>query len=174
MKNILFYITILITSFSGVSQGTNESLTLKTGFNRIGFYNSLSFIGDFNNHQINLGLRHYNLDNFFEKNTIGLDVGYQYLIASKNDKFYFYPGVSTSFFRENKTQAIVSLTDLKLINGVGINLNEKWSLNYQLGAGVLLTKSILHNIGEVNKIEYYNYEMSFGINYRFRSSSKLQ
>jgi hypothetical protein len=172
MKKVAL-ILMFSAAFNCFSQNTNESLALRTGFNRVGFYNSFGFVGDIKNHQINVGLRHYTLDNFFEKNTIGLDLGYQYLINAKNEKFYFYPGISTSFFRENKTQAIVYLTDLKLINGVGINLNEKWSLNYQLGVGVLFIKSNLYDIGEVNKIEYYNYEMSFGINYRFRNSSEL-
>ena len=170
-----FRLSILFISFAvflSTAQSNNEYLQLSTGYNRIGFYNDLAFKFEIKQHQISFGLRHYTLDNFFEKNTIGMSLGYNYIIHAQNEKFYFYPGISTGFFKENKSYAQVYLTDLKLINGVGYNISKHWSINYQLGLGVLKTKSYLVNVGEVSKIDYFNYEISVGLTYRFGNSAK--
>jgi len=162
----------MFLSFQTFSQSNKEFIELSTGFNRIGFYNDLAFKFEIKYHQVNLGLRHYTLDNFFEKNTVGMSIGYKYIIHGQNNKFYFYPGLNTSFFKENKSIGQVFLSDFKLINGVGVNFNPKWSLFYQLGLGVLKTRAELIVNQGVSKIDYFNYEIALGISYSFGDSSK--
>jgi len=169
-KNVLYVMFFL--SFQAFSQSNKEFLELSSGFNRIGFYNDFAFKFEIKQHQINLGLRHYTLDNFFEKNTVGMSVGYKYIIHAQNNKFYFYPGINANFFKENKSIGQVFLSDFKLISGVGLNLNHKWSLFYQLGLGVVKTRSELVITEIITKVDYFNYEIALGISYSFGDSSK--
>lgn len=165
------YLVFLLVVTSGYSQSVQNSFQVQTGFNRIGFYNELGFKFDIKRNQFKLGLRHYTLDNFFEKNTIGFSFDYSYLLPSKNEKYFFYPGISSSFFMENKSTAQVFISDFKLINGVGINLNKKWSLFYQLGFGVVTTKSYLINSSDVTNTAYFNYELALGVVYHLNKKT---
>lgn len=158
-------LALLLVGTHGYSQSTQNSLQLQSGFNRIGFYNELGFKFDIKRNQFKLGLRHYTLDNFFEKNTIGFSFDYNYWLASKSEKYFFYPGISTTFFMENKSSAQVFISDIKLINGVGINLNKKWALFYQLGFGIVTTKSYLLSSSDVTNTAYFNYELALGVVY---------
>ena len=151
------------------AQKIQNTFQIKTGYNRIGFFNELGYKLDVKHHQFKLGLRHYTLDNFFEKNTVGLSVDYAYQFRSENDRYFFYPGISTAFFVENKTNARVFNYDYKLINGIGVNLNSNWALFYQIGFGVVSAKSKLMLNDEVVAVAYFNYELALGINYRFNN-----
>jgi hypothetical protein len=171
IRKILF-VCVLFYSFNNLAQQTIHNIELSAGFNRIGFFNQASFKIDIKNNQFKLGLRHYTIDNFFEKNTIGMSLGYNYKVTSKSNKTYFYPGVNTAFFIENKTNSRVFISDYKLINGIGVNLNSKWSLYYQLGFGVVTTKTYVIDIGDVISVPYFNYEMLFGVCYQLGGNSK--
>ena len=163
---------LLLLSLSSNAQMSQKYLQATTGFNRIGFFNEAGFKIGIKNNQFKLGLRHYTLDNFFEKNTVGLSMDYYYQLFSKDNKYYFYPGISTVFFMENKTNAQVFNYDYKLINGVGVNLNVNWSLFYQIGFGITTTRAHLLNSTDVTKVDYFNYELGLGVSYRFNKSKK--
>jgi|GEM_PF-1647256 len=171
MKKIV-WILLFFVSYNGISQSISHNAQITTGYNRIGFYNELSYKLGIKNNFLKFGARHYTFDNFFEKNTIGFSFDYSKKIDSKNEKFYFYPGVSFSVFSENKTNANVVLKDYKVISGIGFNSFKKISIYYQLGFGVLAATSKLKSVDEVVKINYFNYEMVFGLSYRFGSTTK--
>jgi len=171
MRNIV-WILLLFVSYNGFSQLVSHNTQISTGYNRIGFYNELSYKLGMKNNLLKFGARHYTFDNFFEKNTVGFSLDYSRTIDSKNENFYFYPGVSFSVFSENKTNANVVLKDYKLINGIGFNIVKKISIYYQLGFGVLDVTSKLKSADEVVKINYFNYEMVFGLSYRFGNPTK--
>jgi len=168
----LVYILFFFISFVGYSQKLNHNAQLSTGYNRVGFYNELSYKIGSKNHLVKIGVRHYTFDNFFEKNTIGLSIDYSYMLNSKNDKFYFYPGASFTVFSEDKDHVVAVLKEYKLINGIGYNIIKNLSFYYQLGFGIIDVKSKLKDVEEVVKINYFNYEMVFGLNYRFGNSTK--
>jgi hypothetical protein len=166
MKNTsLFFVLCLVINVT-FGQTKNHFIDLSTGFNRIGFYNELGYKFEINSHQLKIGARHYTLDNFFEKNTVGASLAYSYLVRGTSNKFYFYPGINISFFNENKNNANVILSEYKLVNGFGYNFNKRWSLSYQLGFGVILTKSHLPNFEEPIRLEYFNYELAVGLSYK--------
>ena len=165
-------VILLLVFFQSWGKKKKKSVLLTNGYNRIGFYIEPAFRFNIKNHRGKIGLRYYTFDNFFEKNTIGLAAAYDYKFDGKNDKTFFYTGVSTAFFKENKSTAQVYLTELMLTNGVGVNFFKRFSFFYQLGLGVALNKSILTNIGETTKNQYYNYEMALGLAYHFGGKSK--
>lgn len=171
MKNSVL-ILFLFMSYNGISQFVNHNTQLSTGYNRVGFYNELSYKLGLKKHYFKFGARHYTFDDFFEKNTIGFSFDYTRKFDSENKKVYFYPGVSMSFFVEDKTHAKVSLKDYKLISGIGVNIVKKLSIYYQLGFGVLDATSNLKMVNEIVKINYFNYEMVFGLSYRFGNPTK--
>lgn len=171
MKSIGLFFLLFLT-FNGVAQNSNHNVQGATGYNRIGFYNELSYKFGVKQNYFKFGARHYTIDNFFETNAIGGSVDYMYHLNSKNDKFYFYPGASFTFFTENKSNAKIVLNDFKLINGVGYNAFKGFSVYYQMGFGIVDVKSKLTQIEKIVKINYFNYEMVFGINYRFSSATK--
>lgn len=171
MKNRVL-ILIIFLSYNGWSQFVNHNAQISTGYNRIGFYNELSYKLGLKEHYLKFGARHYTFDNFFEKNTIGFSFDYTKQINSKQGKFYFYPGVSLSFFVEDKTHAKLSLQDYKLLNGIGFNILKNVSIYYQLGVGIIDATSQLKIVNERVKINYFNYEMVFGLSYRFGNSTK--
>jgi len=171
MKNIVWTLLFFI-SYNGISQSISHNAQISTGYNRVGFYNELSYKLGIKNHVFKFGARHYTFDNFFENNTVGFSIDYSRTIDSKNEKLYFYPGASFSVFFENKTKANVVLMDYKLINGVGFNIVKKISIYYQLGVGILDVTSRLKDVDEVVKINYFNYEMVFGLSYRFGYTAK--
>jgi len=172
MKNYSTILIFLLISFFGIGQNVKHIAQFSTGYNRIGFYNELAYKIDAYQHQLKIGGRHYTFDNFFEKNTIGISLDYTYQIQSRGKHFYFYPGVSYTFFKEHKTNVVVNLTDIKLISGVGFKIYKGLSIYYQLGFGVLDAKSELKKKNETVKANYFNYEMAFGLSYRFGSDSK--
>lgn len=171
IKELILILFVFFTCLSN-AQSSQNFLQVTTGFNRVGFFNEAGFKFEIKHHQFKFGLRHYTLDNFFEKNTIGFSFDYNYQFTSRNNKFFFYPGVSTAFFMENKTNTQVFNSDYKLVNGVGINLNPKWSVFYQLGFGVITTKSYLINSSDVVQISFFNYELAVGLSYRFIKGEK--
>jgi hypothetical protein len=169
-----FFVVIILLSCININwaQSHNESILITNGYDRIGFYTEPAFRFNINNHRGKIGLRYYTFDNFFEKNTIGLSAAYDYKFESKNKNTFFYIGISSAFFKENKTTAQVYLTELMLTNGIGINFLTNFSFFYQLGLGVALNKSILISVGETTTNQYYNYEMALGIAYHFKHKSK--
>lgn len=167
----LFSIILLLCVNINWSQSNNESVLLTNGYDRIGFYIEPAFRFNINNHRGKIGLRYYTFDNFFEKNSVGLSAAYDYKFEGKNNKTFFYTGISSAFFKENKTTAQVYLTELMLTNGIGINFLKNFSFFYQLGLGVALNKSILLSGGETNN-QYYNYELALGFAYHFKRKSK--
>jgi len=167
----LFSIILLLCVNINWSQSNNESVLLTNGYDRIGFYIEPAFRFNINNHRGKIGLRYYTFDNFFEKNSVGLSAAYDYKFEGKNNKTFFYTGISSAFFKENKTTAQVYLTELMLTNGIGINFLKNFSFFYQLGLGVALNKSILLYGGETNN-QYYNYELALGFAYHFKRKSK--
>ena len=171
MKNrILIFLFFL--SYNGFSQYVNHTAEISTGYNRIGFYNELSYKLGLKSHNLKFGGRHYTLDNFFEKNIIGLSFDYTKIIVSNNEQLYFYPGVSISCFIEDKSHAKVILKDFKVISGIGVNIVKNLSVYYQIGFGILDVSSNLKIVGEIVKFNYFNYEMVFGLSYCFSNSSK--
>jgi hypothetical protein len=171
MKNRIL-ILLLFLSYNGFSQFVNHNTQVSTGYNRVGFYNEWSYKLGLKNHYLKFGARHYTFDNFFEKNTIGFSFDYTKRIDSKKEKVYFYPGVSLSLFTEDKTNAKLSLKDYKIISGIGFNIVKKLSVYYQIGFGILDATSNLKMVNEIVKINYFNYEMVFGLSYRFGNSTK--
>jgi hypothetical protein len=168
------FVVIILLSYVNINwaQTNKESILLTNGYDRIGFYTEPAFRFNINNHRGKIGLRYYTFDNFFEKNTIGLSAAYDYKFEGKNDKTFFYIGISSAFFKENKTTAQVYLTELMLSNGFGINFLNNYSFFYQLGLGIALNKSILIDVGETTTNQYYNYEMALGFAYHFKRKSK--
>lgn len=171
MKEIVLFFTLFL-HFIGNAQSVNHKAQLTTGYNRIGFYNEVSYKFGVKKHELKFGARHYTFDNFFEKNTIGLSIDYLNKFYSKNEKLFFYPGVSFSIFKEQKSNAKVTLTDYKVITGLGYTFYRGMSLYYQLGFGILDTRAQLKVVDELVKINYFNYEMAIGISYRFGTASK--
>ncbi len=171
MKNKVF-ILLLFVSFTGGTQLISHRAQVSTGYNRIGFFNEISYKIGLKNNYLKLGIRHYTFDNFFEKNTIGGAIDYTYQLHSKNGNLHFYPGLSFTVFSENKSNAKVTLKDYKLINGIGYNGIKNLTIYYQLGFGILDATSVLKSIDEIVKINYFNYEMVFGLSYRFKSTTK--
>lgn len=168
-----FFFLILFLLFRwSFAQSNQQSVLIINGYNRIGFYTEPAFRFNINNHRGKIGVRYYTFDNFFEKNTLGLSIAYDYKFEGKNDKTFFYSGISGAFFKENKTTAQVYLSEIMLTNGVGINFFKQFTFFYQLGLGIAINKSILVNIGETTTNQYYNYEMALGLAYHFRSQSK--
>jgi len=172
MKRITLIIWMLLLKGIGFSQNHSQSVLITNGYNRIGFYTEPAFRFNINNHRGKIGLRYYTFDNFFEKNTVGMSVGYDYKFEGKKDKTFFYSGIYGAFFKENKTTTQVYLSELMLTNGIGINFFKNFSFFYQLGLGVALNKSILIAVGETTKNQYYNYEMALGFAYHFKRKSK--
>ncbi|MGV6861073.1 MAG: hypothetical protein ACWA41_04840 [Putridiphycobacter sp.] len=168
----LFVFVILFSAFSTFAQTKNEFVQLTNGYNRVGFYVQPDFKFQIQQHQVKLGLRYYTWDNFFEKNTIGLACGYQYVFDSKSEKQYFYTGLSTAFFKENKSTAQVYLSEFMITNGVGFKFFDNWSFYYQLGMGVLINKALIYQPEIISKYEYYNYELALGIAYHLNRKSK--
>ncbi len=168
-----FFLLILLLFFRwSLAQSNNQSVLLTNGYNRIGFYIEPAFRFNINNHRGKMGLRYYTFDNFFEKNTLGLSVAYDYKFEGKNDRTFFYTGISGAFFKENKTSAQVYLSEIMLTNGVGFKFFNRFSFFYQLGLGVAINKSILITVGETTSNQYYNYEMALGLAYHFKHQSK--
>jgi hypothetical protein len=171
MKNRILFLTLFF-SFNGISQLLNHNAQVSTGYNRVGFYNEMSYKLGLKQHYLKFGARHYTLDNFFVKNVVGFSFDYTKIIDANNKKMYFYPGVSMSFFVENKSHAKVVLNDYKVISGIGINCVKNLSVYYQIGFGILDVTSNLKMVDEIVKINYFNYEMVFGLSYRIGNSSK--
>jgi len=171
MKYNVLILLVFVCS-TGFSQLINHNVQVSTGYNRIGFFNEASYKLGIKNNYLKLGARHYTFDTFFEKNTIGASIDYTYHVNSKNDKFYFYPGISFSVFSEIKTNIKLIVKDYKLINGIGYNGIKNLSIYYQLGFGVIDATSTVNKVDEIVKINYFNYEMVFGLCYRFGTATK--
>lgn len=166
MKKVVLVFVLSVVTNIAFSQAKYHFIDLSTGFNRIGFYNEIGYKFELNCHQLKIGARHYTLDNFFETNAIGMDLRYGYKVLSQNQRLYFCPGVSATFFKEKKNNANVTLSDIKLVNQLGINLKNSWSVFYELGMGVIMVKSDLINVNEISNLEYFNYEISLGVSYK--------
>jgi len=160
---ILFF--CLLINIVNYAQNTTHGILFKTGYNRIGFYNNLSYQFNYKQHQITIGPKHYTLDNFFEKNTIGLFLGYGYIIEAKNKKTFFKPSIEASFFKENKSSGYLNLKDFQLSNKIGYYITQNINIGYTLGFGVILANS--KNNNGFYKAEYYNYEMALSVGYHF-------
>jgi len=165
MKISTLFIILNLWCFNVYSQNTTHSIYAKTAYNKIGFYNELGYQFQIKNHNLSLGLKHYSLDYFFEKNTIGASFGYGYNVESASNKVYFSPEIHLSFFKEAKTNSDLTLMDLNLINTIGYQLTQQFSLNYQVGFGVI--KAISTNSINNYKADFFNYEMAIGLRYTF-------
>ena len=86
MKAFVFYL-LLSTSFAFGQ--TQLGTTFKTGFNRIGLYVDQTLNFDLNNNQFDFGLRFYGPDFVFERDIIGLSIGYSHNFYTQNHSIYF-------------------------------------------------------------------------------------
>ncbi|HIP35394.1 MAG TPA: hypothetical protein EYG85_00900 [Crocinitomix sp.] len=167
MNKIIFLILFVLSINIVCSQNVTHSIWGLQGFNRVGFYNDLSYKLSYSNHQLCLGARYYTFDDFFEKNTIGLSLGYDYKIESKSEKIFFFTGVYTSIFNEKKSNAKVNLITAMLTNGIGIKIFNQFAFFYQLGIGVVSNKTTITQYNTTTKYQFYNYEMALGFSYHF-------
>jgi len=142
--------------------------SFRSGFNRIGLYFDQTLNLDFNGHQCDAGIRYYGPDFVFEKNTVGFSLGYNYNFSTSN--IYFGPGLSTAFFKENKTNSDLFLTELMINNKFGISAGERLSFFSQIGIGAVINKHTNYNSGAISiaNTSYLNYEIVLGIKYYWR------
>ena len=166
----LFILIISLTATGQSQMGTS----FKSGFNRIGLYFDQTLNFDIDNHQVDFGIRYYGPDFVFERNNIGMSIGYGYNFYSKNDQFYFGPSFSGSFFRENKTSTEFYLSDFIVQNKIGWNMGLRWSLFSNIGFGVVVNKINSYYSGGTQTFAYFNYEFSVGIKYNWKSRFEIK
>ena len=124
-----------------------------------------------NDNQFDFGLRYYGPDFVFEKNIVGLSLGYSHHFYSKYRKFYFGPGISGSFFRENKTSTEFYLSNFMIQNKLGYCINAKWSVFGSTGFGMVVDKINSFVTGQSQTIGYFNYEIALGVKYFWKIKS---
>lgn len=164
--NIKIFILYFLISFISFSQGNEtKEIFINTGLNRVGHSIQTSFQFGLKNHRINVGLKTYLQNHFFEKQILGYSIGYAYFFEGKNDKMYFSPTLNSSWFRENKTISLTYLTEVVLTNKIGFFVGKKLSLFAQTGMGIILHKTETPFLNNLTHIQYPTYEISLGISY---------
>lgn len=151
-----------IILFSQSRSGTS----FRCGANRIGLYFDQTLNLDFSGHQIDAGLRFYGPDAVFEHNVLGMSLGYGYNFSTSN--VYFGPGISGTFFSENKSSSKLYVTELMMSNKFGVNIGQRWSIFSHIGLGAVLNKHTNYNLGMTSTTTYLNYEIALGIKFYWR------
>lgn len=161
MKKIIFFLCLIFWKVSYSQTG----ITLLTGANRVGFFTDLTVNPIMKNHQIDLGLRYYYVDYFFEKEVVGFHLGYNYNFNF--EKVYFSPSFHATFFREMKSPSEVYLMEFIFSQRLGLNLGKKSSAFFRTGIGAVMNKFKNFQTGQTGIMSYVNYELAFGYRYIF-------
>ena len=166
-------LSILFVLLSGLSKGIsqNHQLSIETGYNRIGVFLNPHIGIDIKQHQIHFGLKTYGYNLFFETHPIGPQIGYQYQINTENNKWYFYPSLSFSAYREQKPSSNLLISELNLKYGLGINLSKNIAIVNELGVGYIMSNSNLFNQLKTIKSAYPSFEISLGLVFHISNSA---
>ncbi len=162
----LFFLFLFISTIS--NSQTQIGTSFKTGFDRVGLYFDQTLNFDLNDNQFDFGLRYYGPDFVFEKNIVGLSLGYTYNFYPKNSRFYLGPGIAGSFFHENKTSTEFYLSNFIIHNRIGYCLSPRWSVFGSTGFGMVVDKINSYITGESQTVGYFNYEITLGIKYYWK------
>ena len=169
MKLSSFFILIFCFSSIGVSQ--NHQFAFETGYNRIGVFINPHIGIDIKQHQIHFGLKTYGYNLFFESSPIGPQIGYQYQFNTKNGKVFFYPSLSFTGYREQKSNSNLLLSELNLKYGLGINITKNIAVINELGIGYIMSNSNLFNELNTIKDAYPSFGISLGVVFHLSKST---
>lgn len=156
---------VLVSGYSQKRFGVGVS----SGFNRIGLYFDAGPDLNFNAHQVHAGIKYYGPDFVFESDVIGLSLGYNYAFYS--GRWFFGPGLSTSFFREKKSTNEIFLAEILLRNIFGFEFGERFSVYSALGLGTVINRHSNYTFNSTSSTSYINYEFSLGVKYYLRIPS---
>jgi len=170
MKNYSFILIILFCCrYSAYSQ--NHELAVETGYNRIGVFINPHLGIDVNNHQVHFGFKVYGYNLFFESSRIGPQIGYQYHFSTIKDQFFFYPSLSFSAYREQKSNSNLLLSEINFKYGLGYNLNKNIALVNEVGVGYIMSNANLFNELNTIKSAYPSFEISLGLVFHINHST---
>lgn len=165
MKYFIFIFLLFLNGIVLFGQ-SRSGTSFRSGINRIGIYFDQSLNFEINNHELDAGLRFYGTDYVFEHDVVGLSLGYAYNFSSSN--VYFAPGISSTFFSENKSNSKLIVSELMMNNKLGVNLGQRWSLFTHIGIGAVFNRHNNFNIGSTSTTSYINYEIALGIKFYWR------
>lgn len=161
-----YLLFILMSGSTCLFGQTKSGTSFRSGFDRVGIYFEQTLNIEFKSNQLDLGLRYYGPDYFFEHNVVGMSFGYYHNFHV--NKWYAGPGISGAFFHENKSSSEVYLSNLLLQGRCGFEISPRWSLFSVLGVGTIINKYTNYNINKTQSLMYVNYELAIGIKYYWR------
>jgi uncharacterized pyridoxamine 5'-phosphate oxidase family protein len=153
----------MLLAFTSNAKAQNHQLALETGYNRIGVFFNPNIGIDIQNHQIHFGLKTYGYNLFFKSAVIGPQVGYQFQFEAIHDKVYFYPAISFTAYREEKSSSNLLLSEVNLKYGLGVRISNNIAIINELGVGYIMSNSNLYNQQITVKSAYPSFEISIGL-----------
>jgi hypothetical protein len=170
---LLILLTTLVGGFS-ISSNAQNSLDLfgQVGLNRIGVGTELGARFAHQKHNFQVGLRLYEPDLVFEKNTLGTSLAYFYSFRTDR-QMKLNIGLGSSFFFEKKGTSHLMLIDPKILVQPNWLINNKMTI--QLSGGIGPTINHITSELPINQknFVYLNYEMAIAVYYRLWNSPKL-
>ena len=164
---VVRYLILVLFLFSWTGFGQIRSgTTFRAGMDRIGIYMEQSLNLDLRGNQLDLGLRYYGPDYFFEHDVLGIVAGSAHYFEV--NRWYAGPAIRGAFFHENKSSSEVYLGNILLAGNFGFSFNRRWSVFSSVGVGAVFNRYINYNINEKQSLSYVNYELAFGIKYFWR------
>ncbi|MFK8038388.1 MAG: hypothetical protein AB8B74_08870 [Crocinitomicaceae bacterium] len=165
LVTILLFCSVLANSQS--LQGE-----VQAGYNRIGVFLNPTIGINFKSHIFSFGTRVYGYNLFFESNRFGPQLGYQYKFNTEKNRVYFFPSLSYSMYREQKSNSSLLLSEINLKYGMGLNINNRLSFVNAVGMGLVLSNSNLFNELIIIKNAYPSFEISLGLVYSFNNTDR--
>lgn len=164
--------TTLVSGFS-ISGNAQNSLDLfgQVGLNRIGVGTELGARFEHQKHNFQGGVRLYEPDLVFEKNTLGTSLAYTYSFRSDR-KMKLNLGLGTSFFFEKKGTNHLMLIDPKILLQPNWLINNKMTIQLSGGIGPTINRTTSELPINQKNFVYLNYEMAIAVYYRLWNSPK--
>ncbi len=169
---LLILFTTLLGGFS-INVNAQNSLDLvgQVGLNRIGVGTEVGARFAHQKHNFQVGLRLYEPDLVFEKNTLGFSLGYFYSLR-KERKMKLNIGLGTSFFFEKKGTNHLMLFDPKILVQPNWLINSKMTIQLSGGIGPTINRTTSELPINQKNFVYLNYEMAIAVYYRLWNSPK--
>lgn len=165
---LVLFLNLMTGAFSQPRKGTATVL----GFDRIGLYLNQSLSMDIGPNQLDFGLRYYGPDYVFERNIVGMSLGYGRILYDAGGKWIIIPGLQGAFFRENKTSTELYVSVINVQNRIGWRITPGLTLFAGTGFGIVINKTNSHVTGETYVNPYFNYVAELGLSVRWQGKEK--
>lgn len=172
-KHFLWVLFLTLVSGFSSSGKAQNSLDLfgQVGLNRIGVGTELGARFTHQKHNFQVGLRIYEPDLVFEKNTLGTSLAYTNSFRDDR-RMKLNLGLGTSFFFEKKGTSHLMLIDPKILVQPNWLIGNKLTIQLSGGIGPTINRTTSELPVNQKNFVYLNYEMAIAVYYRLWNSPK--